>query len=114
MAVVDYNKRFLDLTVGAPGSTHDARFLRHIGLFQKMMGDQGLLSRTVSLYDSRENPLLTVGDSGWLKDLIKLLVMKRKKLQLETKQRSSCDREWLWYMQKQMEDIIQKETQMKM
>ena len=26
MALVGYNKRILDLTVGAPGSTHDARF----------------------------------------------------------------------------------------
>ena len=32
MALVGYNKRILDLTVGAPGSTHDARFLRNTGL----------------------------------------------------------------------------------
>ena len=48
MAVIGYNKRFLDLAVGAPGSTHDARFLRYAGLFQKIMTGQDL--QTKQLY----------------------------------------------------------------
>ena len=33
MALVDYNKHFVDLVVGATDSTHDDRFFRHVGLF---------------------------------------------------------------------------------
>ena len=29
MVLVGYNKRLLDLAIGAPGSTRDARFLKH-------------------------------------------------------------------------------------
>ena len=34
MALVGYYKRIFDLTVGAPDSTHDARFLRNNGLYR--------------------------------------------------------------------------------
>ena len=33
--LMGYNKRFLALTAGAPGSTHDARFLRSTEVFQR-------------------------------------------------------------------------------
>ena len=36
MGLVGYNKRFLHLTTGAPGSTHDARLLRHTSLFREI------------------------------------------------------------------------------
>ena len=41
MWLVGRNKRFLNLTVGAPGSTHDARFLRNTGLFKQILNVQG-------------------------------------------------------------------------
>ena len=89
----------MDLAVGAPGSTHDARFLRHTGLFQKIMAGQGLPNKTVTWDDYGEIPLVTLvlhfqGSPGWLKHLIVILVMKRKKIQPEIKQRLSCDRGW--------------------
>ena len=42
MGLVGYNKRFLNLTVGAPGSKHDARFLRNTGLFKQTLNGLGL------------------------------------------------------------------------
>ena len=38
MGLVSYNKRFLDVTVGAPGSTHDSRFLKYTNVFKKYIG----------------------------------------------------------------------------
>ena len=37
MELVGYIKRFLNLTAGAPGSTHDARFLRNTDLFKQIV-----------------------------------------------------------------------------
>ena len=34
MALIGYNERILDLTVGAPGSTHDPRLSRNTGLYK--------------------------------------------------------------------------------
>ena len=66
MGLVGYNKRFLDLTVGAPGSTHDARFLRSTGLFKKILRGQGLPNKTINLGDEfGEIPLVTIGDSAF-------------------------------------------------
>ena len=39
MGLVGYNKGFLNLPVGAPGSTHDARFLRNTGLFKQILNE---------------------------------------------------------------------------
>ena len=36
IGLVEYNERFLNLTVGDPGSTHDAKFLRNTGLFKQI------------------------------------------------------------------------------
>ena len=60
-----HNKRFLDLAFRAPGSTHDARFLRHTGLFWKVIAGQGLLSKTVALDNYGEIPLVIVCDSAF-------------------------------------------------
>ena len=67
MALAGYNKRFLDLAVETPGSTHDVRFLRHTGLFRNIMADQGLPRKTVELNHYGEIPLVTVGDSAFPK-----------------------------------------------
>ena len=64
MGLVWYNKRFLNLTAGAPGSTQDARFLRNTGLFKQILNGQALPDKTVDLGDkSGKIPLITTGDS---------------------------------------------------
>ena len=64
MGVVGYNKRFLNLTAGASGSTHDARFLRNTGLFKQILNGKGLPEKTVDLGDEYGKiPLVTIGDS---------------------------------------------------
>ena len=66
MGLVGYNKRFLNLTVGTPGSTHDARFLRNTGLFKQILNEEGLSDETVDLGDEYcKIPLVTVGDSAF-------------------------------------------------
>jgi hypothetical protein len=60
-AVVDSNKRFLDLYLGMPGSTNDARVLRRSSLYH--------LAMSQNLFDSRHgvdgfSPYL-LGDSGY-------------------------------------------------
>ena len=66
MALVGYNKRILDLTVGAPGSTHDARFLRNTSLYRKILHGDALPNKTVNLGDDYgEIPLVTIGDSAF-------------------------------------------------
>ena len=66
MGLVWYNKRFLNLTFGAPGSTHDSRFLRNTGLFKQILNGQGLPDKTVDLRDEYSKiPLVTIGDSAF-------------------------------------------------
>ena len=66
MGLVGYNKCFLNLTVGAPGSTHDARFLCNTGLFKQILNRQGLPDKTVDLGDDYSKiPLVTIGDSAF-------------------------------------------------
>ena len=66
MGLVGYNKRFLNLTVGAPRSTPDARFLRNTGLFKQILNGQGLPDKTVDLEDEDGKiPLVTTGDSAF-------------------------------------------------
>jgi hypothetical protein len=60
-AVVDRNKRFLDLAIGMPGSTHDSCMLRRSSLFQQ--------AESSALFDEGSNvagfsPYL-LGDSGY-------------------------------------------------
>ena len=66
MGLVGYIKRFLNLTVGAPGSTHGARFLRNTGLFKQILNEQGLPDETVYLGDEYGKiSLVTIGDSAF-------------------------------------------------
>ena len=66
MGLVGYNKRFLNLTVGAPQSTHDARFLRNTCLFKQILNGQGLPDKIVNLGDEYDKiPLVTIGDSAF-------------------------------------------------
>ena len=61
--MVGYDKRFLNLTVGAPGSTHYARFLRNTDLFTQILNGQGLPDKTVDLGDEYGKiHLVTIGD----------------------------------------------------
>ena len=63
MGLVGYNKRFLNLTVGAPGSTHDTSFLHNTGLFKQILNGQILPDKTVDLRDQcGKITLSTVGD----------------------------------------------------
>ena len=50
--LVGYNKRFLNLTAGAPRSTHGARFLRNTGFFKQILNGQGLPDKTIDLGDA--------------------------------------------------------------
>ena len=62
--LVGFNKRSLNLTVRAPGSTHHARFFRNTGLFKQILNGQGLPDKTVDLGDEYGKiPLVTTGDS---------------------------------------------------
>ena len=64
MGLVGRNKRFLNLTVGAPGSAHDARFLRNIRFLKQILNGQGLPDKTVDLGDEYgKAPLVAIGDS---------------------------------------------------
>ena len=66
MALVGYNKRILDLIVGSPGITHDARFLRNTGLYRKILKDEGQPNKTIDLGKKYGKfPLVTIGDSAF-------------------------------------------------
>jgi hypothetical protein len=60
-AVVDWNKRFLDLAIGMPGSTHDSRMFRRSSLFQLV--ENGTLFYEDSNVDGFSPYLL--GDAGY-------------------------------------------------
>ena len=64
MALIGYNERILDLTVGGPGSTHDPRLLRNTGLYKKIICGSGLPNKTVDLDTSDgEITLVSTGES---------------------------------------------------
>ena len=66
MVLVGYYKRILVLTVGAPGSTHDARLLRNTGLCRKNLEGAGLPSKTFDLGEKYGKlSLITIGDSAF-------------------------------------------------
>ena len=65
MGLVGHNKHFLHLTTGAPGSTHDARLLRHCSLFRIICNGGGIPNKSVSLGNAGEIPLITIGDSAF-------------------------------------------------
>ena len=56
----------MDLTVNAPGSTHDARLLKFSKFSKKTLQGIGLPNKTVSLgEDLGKIPLVTIGDSAF-------------------------------------------------
>ena len=61
MGFVGHSKRFLHLTTGAPWSTHDVRLLRHCSLFHTICNGGGIPSKSVSLGNANEIPLITIG-----------------------------------------------------
>ena len=66
MALIGYNERILDLTVGGPGSTHDPRLLRNTGLYKKIISASGLPNETVDLGTPYgEITLVATGDSAF-------------------------------------------------
>ena len=66
MGLVGYSNRFLKLIIEPPGSTHDVRLLRNIGLFKQILNGQGLPYKTVDLGDKYGKiPLVTIGDSAF-------------------------------------------------
>ena len=67
LALVGYNKRILSCSVGAPGSTHDARLLRNTKIYRDILAGRVLPNKGVSLGESGKIPLVTIGDSAFPK-----------------------------------------------
>ena len=61
MGLVGFDKRFLYATVGAPGSTHYARLLRHTFLFKNILNGGAIPDKRIELGDFGTVPLVTVG-----------------------------------------------------
>ena len=49
MGPVAYNKRFLNLTAGALGSTHDADLLRHSNVYKETIDGKVLPNKVINL-----------------------------------------------------------------
>ena len=60
MGLIGHNKRFLHLTTGAPGITHDARLLRHATLFRHIENDVAIPNKTIDLGEAGEIPFVTL------------------------------------------------------
>ena len=67
IGLVAHNKRFLYAAVGAPGSTRDARLLRHTSLFKDIVSGDAIPDQQLELGDVGTIPLVTVGDSAFPK-----------------------------------------------
>ena len=67
MGLVGFNKRFLYAAVCAPGSTHDARILRHTSLFKDISNGDAIPDKHIVLGDFGTVPLVTVGDNVFSK-----------------------------------------------
>ena len=66
MGLVGCNKRFLNLTCNALGSTHDSRLLRQSKVFKDILPGKGLPNAFLNLGDGLgEIPLVTVGDTAF-------------------------------------------------
>ena len=65
--LVAHNKRILYAAAGAPGSTHDARLLRHTSLFKDIVSGDAIPDQQLELGDFGTIPLVTVGDSAFPK-----------------------------------------------
>ena len=56
LGLVSYNKKFLYCTVGAPGSTRDARMLRNSAIYQKTVTGHVIPDRVIDLGDHGKIP----------------------------------------------------------
>ena len=66
MGFVGHNKRFLDLTCNAPGSTHDSRLLKRSRIYRDIQTGQALPNIHVDLDgDLGSIPLVTIGDTAF-------------------------------------------------
>ena len=65
MGVIGHNKRFLHVTTGTPGSTHDARLLHHTTLLCQSENDGVIPNKTIDLGQAGEIRLITVGESAF-------------------------------------------------
>ena len=65
MGLIAHNKRFLHLTTGASGRTHDARLLRYSTLFKDIQRGDGIPNKSISLGDFGEIPLVAIGDTAF-------------------------------------------------
>ena len=66
MGLLGYNKQFLHLTKGAPGSTHEAHLLMNTSLFKEIENGRGIPNKSISREDSVLIPIFTVGYSAFL------------------------------------------------
>ena len=64
MGLVGFDKRFLFAAFGAPGSTHDARPLRHTSLFENILNGDAIPDKHIELGDFGTVPLVTVRDNA--------------------------------------------------
>ena len=66
MALVGHNKKILNLTCNAPGSTHDSRLLKRSRIYSEYQAGRALPNMHLQLDgDLGEIPLVTVGDSAF-------------------------------------------------
>ena len=63
MGLIGHNKRFLNLTTGAPGITHDTRLLRHATLFRHIENDVAIPNKTIDLGEAGEIPFVTLNSA---------------------------------------------------
>ena len=61
--MVDLNLKFIHVTVGYPGSIHDARVLRLSGLYELAENEQILSGPTRNINGTEIRPLLTGGSA---------------------------------------------------
>ena len=63
MGFIGYNKRFLDLTAGVPGSTHDGRLLYCIKVNKGLIAGDAIPDKAINVGDEYgEIPLVTIRD----------------------------------------------------
>ena len=60
MNLVGYNKRVLNVAVGATGSTYDSRLLRNAKLFNDILKGDAIADRQIALGDFGNIPLVTM------------------------------------------------------
>ena len=65
MGLILRNKRFLHLTTGASGSTHNTGLVRYSTLFKDIQGGGGVPNKSIILGDFGEILLVTIGDKAF-------------------------------------------------